>query len=931
MATGLLRPDRGQVWVDGIDVWTDPIAAKARIGVLPEDLALFERLRGRELLEFHGLLRNMPIDVIAGRSRELLDLLGLSDAADTLVVDYSHGMRKKLVLAAAMLHGPRLLFLDEPFEAIDPVSARAIRSVLEHFTGGGGTIVFSSHVMELVERMCDHVAVMVSGRIALGRARSTSSATAARSKMRSSRSSASRRSGKGCRGWNIRPTEAAAAPQRPAHRPGRGAVRDRRDRRRPHRAQWVSPCSRPRGETPTAPDLAIVVFAFATLGWTVLPILGFGNDETLDPQRLATLPLTRRQLVTGVLAASLLGVAPLATLVALSGAFVGLVHNGLSAALVALAIAATLLLCVVASRTLVALLVPVLRSRRGRDFTILAVTLLGLMPPAARDVRGERPARLPPDRSSGSRTGCASHRSPGAEPRRPTRRAATTSRRSRSSRPSAALTAALLWVWSRALERGTDELGCAGVGAPSGPHRTIRRLIPRALPVPPPQPGRRGRGQGPAVLRTRSTPARPAHRRPDRARGRPVRVAEPRSDPPGTTTLLGVRRDPARGRAHAQPVRSRRRRAVELGRGGQRPALRPDRQEPREHARDGAARDRCRPSCAPRSPTAGPYLPLTLGLAPAIFGVLIGVGDVMSVRVPYAMPDRRNPMAFNPGQGCATMLAGFGCARHRGRPAGAGGRARRSRWSRRLRSRSRRSQRSCSRTSTARRIWVVGRNMAWRAVWWRLARAPRPPSPPAKPASAAPLRSADGSRNISVQSGAASAAGSSVTHTINTDPGELGCFPGALGLPVCTATVELAHIGLPLDARVGATRARPLTSAPATSRAISFVLFGDTPSPYCWYGPEPHAVRWTVALEPRCRPPLEAHSFLATTPLEEVIELGPRRIVPHAGFSMAVRDRSMAGDRVGARGASARALEHAHRDPAVDVPTLAVRGPPGSS
>jgi len=127
---------------------------------------LFERLRGRELLEFHGLLRNMPPDVIASRAGELLDLLGLADAADALVIDYSHGMRKKLVLAAAMLHGPRLLFLDEPFEAIDPVSARAIRSVLEHFTAGGGTIVFSSHVMELVERMCDHVAVMVSGRIA---------------------------------------------------------------------------------------------------------------------------------------------------------------------------------------------------------------------------------------------------------------------------------------------------------------------------------------------------------------------------------------------------------------------------------------------------------------------------------------------------------------------------------------------------------------------------------------------------------------------------------------------------------------------------------------------------------------------------------------------------------------------------------------------
>jgi ABC-2 type transport system ATP-binding protein len=166
MATGLLRPDRGQVWIDGIDVWADPIAAKRRIGVLPEDLALFERLRGRELLEFHGLLRNMATDDIHSRADQLLDFLGLSDAADTMVIDYSHGMRKKLVLAAALLHGPRVLFLDEPFEAIDPVSARAIRAVLEDFTSGAGTIVFSSHVMELVERMCDHVAVMVEGRVA---------------------------------------------------------------------------------------------------------------------------------------------------------------------------------------------------------------------------------------------------------------------------------------------------------------------------------------------------------------------------------------------------------------------------------------------------------------------------------------------------------------------------------------------------------------------------------------------------------------------------------------------------------------------------------------------------------------------------------------------------------------------------------------------
>lgn len=165
MATGLLRPDGGAVHVEGVDVWADPVAAKKLIGVLPEDLALFERLSGRELLMFNGALRNMDVGVVSQRSDELLDLLGLTDSADALVVDYSHGMRKKLVLAAALLHGPRLLFLDEPFEAIDPVSARAIRSLLAHFTAGGGTIVFSSHVMELVERLCDHVAVMAHGAI----------------------------------------------------------------------------------------------------------------------------------------------------------------------------------------------------------------------------------------------------------------------------------------------------------------------------------------------------------------------------------------------------------------------------------------------------------------------------------------------------------------------------------------------------------------------------------------------------------------------------------------------------------------------------------------------------------------------------------------------------------------------------------------------
>ncbi len=165
MITGLLRPDAGGARVDGIDVWAQPLLAKARMGVLPEGLRLFERLSGTELLTFSGRLRGMDAGEVAARAAELLDVLALADAKDQLVVDYSTGMRKKVTLAAALLHNPPVLFLDEPFEAVDPVSARTIRDVLSAFTGRGGTVVLSSHVMELVERLCDHVAVMASGRV----------------------------------------------------------------------------------------------------------------------------------------------------------------------------------------------------------------------------------------------------------------------------------------------------------------------------------------------------------------------------------------------------------------------------------------------------------------------------------------------------------------------------------------------------------------------------------------------------------------------------------------------------------------------------------------------------------------------------------------------------------------------------------------------
>ncbi|MGA5100880.1 ABC transporter ATP-binding protein [Streptomyces lavendulocolor] len=165
MVTGLLRPDGGRVEVVGHDVWRDPAAVKARIGVLPEGLRLFERLSGRELLAYTGRLRGLPGDEVDKRAAQLLDVLDLAGARDKLVVDYSTGMRKKIGLAAALLHNPEVLFLDEPFEGVDPVSAQTIRGVLERYTGSGATVVFSSHVMELVESLCDWVAVMAAGRI----------------------------------------------------------------------------------------------------------------------------------------------------------------------------------------------------------------------------------------------------------------------------------------------------------------------------------------------------------------------------------------------------------------------------------------------------------------------------------------------------------------------------------------------------------------------------------------------------------------------------------------------------------------------------------------------------------------------------------------------------------------------------------------------
>jgi ABC-2 type transport system ATP-binding protein len=165
MATGLLRPDGGSARVLGVDVWSDPSAAKALMGIAPDGLRLFELLSGRELLHYVGALRRMPRAETAERAEELLAVLGLTGDADVAVADYSAGMTKKIGLATAMLHAPRLLVLDEPFEAVDPVSGQAIRTILRRYVAGGGTVVMSSHVMELVEGLCDHVAVIADGQV----------------------------------------------------------------------------------------------------------------------------------------------------------------------------------------------------------------------------------------------------------------------------------------------------------------------------------------------------------------------------------------------------------------------------------------------------------------------------------------------------------------------------------------------------------------------------------------------------------------------------------------------------------------------------------------------------------------------------------------------------------------------------------------------
>ncbi|WP_307805230.1 ATP-binding cassette domain-containing protein [Microbacterium sp. BLY] len=165
IVAGLLRADEGSVLICGIDQAREPLAAKRVMGVLPDRLRTFDRLTGRQLLYYYGLLRGLAVDVIEKRTADLARAFDLGDALNRVVSDYSAGMTKKIMLAGAMIHSPRVLVLDEPFESVDPVSSAVILDILRAYVSHGGTVILSSHGMDLVERVCSRVAIIVNGEV----------------------------------------------------------------------------------------------------------------------------------------------------------------------------------------------------------------------------------------------------------------------------------------------------------------------------------------------------------------------------------------------------------------------------------------------------------------------------------------------------------------------------------------------------------------------------------------------------------------------------------------------------------------------------------------------------------------------------------------------------------------------------------------------
>ena len=165
MLTGLLAPSAGRIQILGLDLEANPVGVKRQIGVVPEGMALFGRLTGAEYLNFVGRMYGLDRETSAQRAAELLEFMQLADQNKKLVTDYSHGMQKKLALAAAVIHGPKVLFLDEPFEGVDAIAAGTLKAMLQRMITRGATVFLTSHVLEIVERLCSHVAIIHRGQL----------------------------------------------------------------------------------------------------------------------------------------------------------------------------------------------------------------------------------------------------------------------------------------------------------------------------------------------------------------------------------------------------------------------------------------------------------------------------------------------------------------------------------------------------------------------------------------------------------------------------------------------------------------------------------------------------------------------------------------------------------------------------------------------
>lgn len=165
MFTGLLAPTSGTIRVLGRDLAVEPLEVKRRIGVVPEDLNLFERLTGPEMLAFTARMYGLAPAEIGERSPELLELMDLHNEPKKLIVEYSHGMKKKLSLACALIHRPEILFLDEPFEGVDAIASRTLKDLLSRLTSRGITVFLTSHVLEIVERLCTDIAIISQGKL----------------------------------------------------------------------------------------------------------------------------------------------------------------------------------------------------------------------------------------------------------------------------------------------------------------------------------------------------------------------------------------------------------------------------------------------------------------------------------------------------------------------------------------------------------------------------------------------------------------------------------------------------------------------------------------------------------------------------------------------------------------------------------------------